>query len=124
MSLSFVDSRMFCLSATSWGFWPLCYCRGHVVIHRFFAVSMGPLAWVLITEVFPMKVRGVGSSIGSLSNWLFNSIVVWTFFKVIKGFTSLFGSEDMGTAGAFCSFALVAAIGLVWGISFYLRPRV
>ena len=30
-----------------------------------------------------MKVRG-GSSIGSLSNWLFNSIVVWTFFKVIK----------------------------------------
>ena len=84
----------------------------------FFAVSMGPLAWVLITEVFPMKVRGVGSSIGSLSNWLFNSIVVWTFFKVIKGFTSLLGSEDMGTAGAFCSFALVAAIGLVWGIKF------
>ena len=84
----------------------------------FFAVSMGPLAWVLITEVFPMKVRGVGSSIGSLSNWLFNSIVVWTFFKVIKGFTSLLGSDDMGTAGAFCSFALVAAIGLVWGIKF------
>ena len=32
----------------------------------FFTLSIGPLGWLLISEVFPLKVRGLGSSIGSL----------------------------------------------------------
>lgn len=86
-----------------------------------FAVSMGPLAWVLITEVFPMNVRGVGSSIGSLSNWAFNSLIVWTFFKLINSYTELFGSENSGTAGAFGTFAIITLIGMVWG--YYFLPE-
>ena len=75
----------------------------------FFAVSMGPLGWLIITEVFPVKVRGVGSSIGSVANWTFNSLIVWTFFKMIKGFTKFFNDNDaLGTAGVFCVFAIVA----------------
>ncbi|RLE01205.1 MAG: sugar porter family MFS transporter, partial [Bacteroidetes bacterium] len=42
-----------------------------LVYIAFFAISLGPLGWVLITEVFPTRVRGLGSSIGSLSNWGF-----------------------------------------------------
>ena len=84
----------------------------------FFAVSMGPLAWVIITEIFPMKVRGIGSSIGSLSNWLFNSLIVWTFFKLIHGMTLWLGSENGGTAGAFAVFAVITIIGIIWGYKF------
>ena len=83
-----------------------------------FAVSMGPLAWVLITEVFPTNVRGVGSSLGSLSNWAFNSLVVWTFFKIINWFASSLGSEALGTAGAFGLFAVVTLVGMLWGYFF------
>ncbi|MEN8202319.1 MAG: MFS transporter [Bacteroidota bacterium] len=36
----------------------------------FFAVSMGPLGWLILSEIFPLKVRGVGMSMGSLSCWL------------------------------------------------------
>ncbi len=36
----------------------------------------------MITEVFPTRVRGLGASIGSLSNWGFNTLVVWTFYKM------------------------------------------
>lgn len=35
----------------------------------FFAISIGPLGWLIISEVFPQKLRGLGSSIGSLSVW-------------------------------------------------------
>jgi sugar porter (SP) family MFS transporter len=82
----------------------------------FFAVSLGPLAWLIISEVFPLKVRGLGSSIGSLSNWLFNTLVVWTFFKMINGFNNLFGgNSELGTASVFWLFALVAILALIWG---------
>ena len=84
----------------------------------FFAISLGPLGWLIISEVFPLKVRGLGSSIGSLANWGFNTLVVWTFFKMIDGFNSLFGKEEMGTASAFWVFAAVAIIALIWGYFF------
>lgn len=91
----------------------------------FFAISLGPLGWLIISEVFPLKHRGIGSSIGALSNWLFNGVVAFTFFKIVKGLT-LPGSEivlkgeDLGNpAGAFYLYALVGILGLVWGY-FYI----
>jgi MFS transporter, SP family, galactose:H+ symporter len=74
----------------------------------FFAISLGPLGWLIISEVFPLSVRGIGSSIGALSNWLFNGVVAFTFFKIVKGLTLpgssivLKSGEDLGNpAGAF-----------------------
>ena len=46
----------------------------------FFAISLGPLGWLIISEVFPLRIRGIGTSIGSLSNWFFNGLVAFTFF--------------------------------------------
>jgi SP family galactose:H+ symporter-like MFS transporter len=90
----------------------------------FFAVSLGPLGWLIISEVFPLSVRGVGSSIGALSNWLFNGVVAFTFFKIVKGLTlpdtsiTLKG-EDLGNpAGAFFLYALVGILGIIWGYFF------
>lgn len=37
-------------------------------------------------EIFPQKVRGLGTSIGSLAVWIFNCIVSFTFFKIIDFF--------------------------------------
>ncbi|MDR1593437.1 MAG: sugar porter family MFS transporter [Prevotellaceae bacterium] len=91
----------------------------------FFAASIGPLGWLIITEIFPLKVRGLGSSIGSLSVWVFNSIVAFTFFKIVKAFT-LPGSEIIvqgestgNPAGAFLFYAFIALVGIIWGY-FYI----
>lgn len=40
-----------------------------------FAVSWGPLAWVVSTEVFPLGLRAKGMSISSGTNWLMNFVV-------------------------------------------------
>jgi sugar porter (SP) family MFS transporter len=90
----------------------------------FFAISLGPLGWLIISEIFPLSVRGIGSSIGALSNWLFNGIVAFTFFKIVKGLTLpetsiVLKGEDLGNpAGAFYLYAIVGIAGLVWGYFF------
>lgn len=61
---------------------------GSILVYIFFfAISLGPLGWLMISEVFPLKVRGLGMSIGSLSNWLFNALVAFTFLKIAWAFT-------------------------------------
>ncbi|HLF35631.1 MAG TPA: sugar porter family MFS transporter [Cyclobacteriaceae bacterium] len=96
----------------------------------FFAISLGPLGWLLISEIFPLKVRGVGMSIGSLSNWLFNAIVAFTFLKLAWLFTgpgmeiTQHGTDvppDPNPAGAFIVYGVVAIIGMVWG--YYYIPE-
>ena len=90
----------------------------------FFAISLGPLGWLIISEVFPLSVRGIGSSIGALSNWLFNGIVAFTFFKLVKGLTMpgtsiILKGEDLGNpAGAFFLYALVGILSIIWGYFF------
>jgi MFS transporter, SP family, xylose:H+ symportor len=44
-----------------------------------YAVSLAPVTWVLISEIFPNKVRGVATSIAVLSLWAAYFILVFTF---------------------------------------------
>lgn len=91
----------------------------------FFAISIGPLGWLIISEVFPQKLRGLGSSLGSLSVWSFNAIVSFTFFKILKVFTlpgtelAINGENQGNPAGAFLFYALIGMIALIWGY-FYI----
>ena len=87
----------------------------------FFAISIGPLGWLIISEIFPLKLRGLGASLGSLSVWLFNSIVSFIFFKIVKALTIpgkeiLMEGEDLGNpAGAFWFYGGIAFLALIWG---------
>ncbi len=87
----------------------------------FFALSIGPLGWLIISEVFPQKVRGLGASLGSLSVWFFNAIVTFSFFKIVKALTVpgreiVLNGENLGNpAGAFWLYGIVALAGLIWG---------
>ncbi|WP_300704460.1 sugar porter family MFS transporter [Bacteroides sp.] len=95
----------------------------------FFAISIGPLGWLVISEIFPQKVRGLGTSIGSLSVWVFNCIVSFTFFKIVKAF-SVSGTEIVvgqstseNPAGAFFLYGFIALVALVWGYFFLPETR-
>jgi len=77
-----------------------------------FAFSLGPLGWLIISEIFPLKVRGVGMSIGSLTNWFVNAIVAFTFLKLVNALTP---------AGAFWVYAGVCVLAMIWG--YYYIPE-
>ena len=49
-----------------------------------FAFSMGPIAWILVSEVFPLRVRGRGVAAATLGSGASNFLVSLTFLSLIK----------------------------------------
>jgi sugar porter (SP) family MFS transporter len=49
-----------------------------------FAFSMGPIAWILVSEVFPLRVRGRGVAAASLGSGASNFLVSLTFLSLIN----------------------------------------
>jgi MFS family permease len=80
----------------------------------FIAISLAPLGWLLISEVFPLQVRGVGMSIGSLAHWGFNAIIAFTFLKLIN---------SIGIASTFWLYAGVCIAGAIWGYFYIPETR-
>ena len=50
----------------------------------FFAVGLGPVFWLLISEIYPLKVRGSAMSVATVGNWGSNLIVALTFLTLIQ----------------------------------------
>jgi len=57
-----------------------------------FAVSFGPLLWVMLPELFPLRVRGAGAGVSALSNWGANFAVSQAFLPLVAliGTTAVF----------------------------------
>ncbi len=44
-----------------------------------FAMSWGPVTWVLLAEIFPNKIRGKAMAVAVAAQWISNYLVSWTF---------------------------------------------
>jgi SP family xylose:H+ symportor-like MFS transporter len=44
-----------------------------------FAVSWGPVTWVVLSEIFPNQIRGKAMAIAVAAQWIANYLVSWTF---------------------------------------------
>ncbi len=44
-----------------------------------FAMSWGPVTWVLLSEIFPNKIRGRAMALAVTAQWVSNYLVSWTF---------------------------------------------
>ena len=50
----------------------------------FFALGMGPGPWLIISEIFPTKVRGRAASIATSSLWTGTLVVTFTFLSLVN----------------------------------------
>lgn len=75
-----------------------------------FAVSWGPICWLMIGEIFPLNVRGVGTSIGSAANWIGNFIVSQFFLELLHVFNNNVG----GPFAVFTFFAVVSIFFVIF----------
>lgn len=69
-----------------------------------FALSMGPVTWVLLSEIFPNSVRDKALSIAVAAQWLFNAIVA-NSFPAING-SEVNATQFNGALPYFIFFAL------------------
>lgn len=76
-----------------------------------YACSLAPVTWVLISEIFPNKIRGKASSIAILALWAAYFVLVFTFPIL---------AEKLGTFGPFWMYAVVCFAGF-WFIKLKVR---
>jgi len=70
----------------------------------FFAFSMGPIAWILVSEVFPLQVRARGVAAATLGSGASNFLVSITFLSLIK---SAGNAATFAIYGGFCILTLL-----------------
>jgi sugar porter (SP) family MFS transporter len=68
-----------------------------------FAFSMGPIAWIIVAEVFPLRLRGRGVAAATLGSGASNTIVSLTFLSLIKA---------AGNTATFCIYAAFCILTL------------
>jgi sugar porter (SP) family MFS transporter len=76
-----------------------------VVYIACFAFSLGAIAWILVAEVFPLRVRGRGVAAGTLFSGVANFAVSLTFLTLI---------HSLGSAGTFAIYGTLCIATLVF----------
>lgn len=69
----------------------------------FFSATWGPVMWVMIGEVFPLNIRGLGNSFASVINWTANMVVSLTFPSLLDFF---------GTGSLFIGYGILCFVSI------------
>jgi sugar porter (SP) family MFS transporter len=70
-----------------------------------FAFSLGAIAWILVSEVFPLRVRGRGVAVATLFSGISNFAVSLTFLSMIK---------TVGSAFTFAIYGVLSVVTLIF----------
>jgi sugar porter (SP) family MFS transporter len=70
-----------------------------------FAFSLGAIAWILVSEVFPLRVRGRGVAAATLFSGISNFLVSLTFLSVIHA---------VGDAATFAIFGILSIVTILF----------
>jgi SP family galactose:H+ symporter-like MFS transporter len=74
-----------------------------------FAMSAGPIIWVLCSEIYPLAGRDVGVTFSTCTNWVANAIVGMTFLSLLK---------DLGSGNTFLLYGGLNALFIVFFLFF------
>ena len=77
-----------------------------------FAVGLGPVFWLVLSEIYPLQIRGRAMSVGTVANWSANLIVALSFLTL---------TQTLGKAATFWLYAAVT-VG-AWVFAFLLVPE-
>ncbi|KAI8523719.1 hypothetical protein RHMOL_Rhmol13G0094300 [Rhododendron molle] len=70
-----------------------------------YQISFGPISWLMVSEIFPLRTRGKGISLAVLTNFGSNAIVTFAFSPL---------KELLGGANLFLLFGAIALVSLLF----------
>lgn len=77
-----------------------------------FAVGLGPVFWLLLSEIYPLRIRGRAMSVATVVNWSANLLVASSFLTLTR---------LLGKAYTFWSYAAVSTGA--WIFAFFFVPE-
>ncbi|WP_192350987.1 sugar porter family MFS transporter [Algoriphagus sp. Y33] len=78
----------------------------------FYSFTLAPLLWVVLSEIFPTRIRGAAISIGALAHWIGNFTLTY-FFPAIR--------ENLGWANNFWLYGAICAFGFL--VIYFVLPE-
>ncbi len=76
-----------------------------------FAMSWGPIVWVLLSEIFPNRIRSAAMAIAVAAQWISNYLVSWTFPMMDK---SSYLIEHFHGGFAYFIYAVMAVLSALF----------
>jgi sugar porter (SP) family MFS transporter len=70
-----------------------------------YALTLAPVTWVLLSEIFPNRVRGLAMSLGTLALWVACFLLTYTFPLLNAG---------LGASGSFLLYGVICAAGYLY----------
>jgi len=70
-----------------------------------FAIGLGPVFWLLIAEIYPLKIRGAAMSVATMANWAANFVVTISFLTLLNA---------VGGVGTFFLFGFLTLVALAY----------
>jgi sugar porter (SP) family MFS transporter len=77
-----------------------------------FAIGLGPVFWLMIAEIYPLKIRGRAMGVATVANWGSNLLVALTFLSLL---------HVLGRAWTFWLYGIVGV--LAWLFVYWLVPE-
>lgn len=71
----------------------------------FFSVGIGPVCWVLTSEIFPLRLRAQAAALGAVGNRVCSGLIAMSFLSVSRAIT---------VAGTFFIFSAISALSVVF----------
>jgi MFS family permease len=72
-----------------------------------FEISLGPVFWLMIAELYPLGIRSKAMATATMANWIFNFLVSYFFLTM---------TDVMGRDGTFWFFGFFAVCALVFTV--------
>ena len=70
-----------------------------------YALTLAPITWVVLSEIFPNKIRGAGMAIATFALWISNTLLAY-FFPVVN--------QKLNSYGSFWLFAIICLLGFLF----------
>jgi sugar porter (SP) family MFS transporter len=74
-----------------------------------FAIGLGPVFWLMISEIFPLQMRGPAMAVCTMFNWGFNFLISYTFLTLTSAITK---------QGAFWLYAFFGVCAVIFFSTF------
>ncbi|KAL5994524.1 putative polyol transporter 4 [Asimina triloba] len=71
----------------------------------FFSIGLGPICWVLTSEIFPLRLRAQASALGAVGNRLSSGLIAMSFLSM---------ANTLSVGGTFLIFSAISALAVVF----------
>ncbi|MCW2941447.1 MAG: sugar porter family transporter [Actinomycetia bacterium] len=78
---------------------------GLLVYTGSFAIGLGPVFWLLIAEIYPLRIRGAAMSVATMANWGANFVVTVSFLTLLNAIDGV---------GVFFLFGFLTLVALAY----------